>query len=178
MNNFAQVTNTLCNSLDNSFWQFSLRVYQDEKVKEACLLFQNREGINVNLLLLCCWLSYAVERVSENEFEEACHSVAGWQLHVTQAIRKTRQYLKKNFPNEWIETFYQGILGAELSSEAYQQHNLYNYFVAKLKKTPGKNEELLLYYLYRLFDEMKLVMDKELDLRIQHFAELILTKMD
>lgn len=178
MNKIDQVSNTFSNLLDNSFWQFSLGVYQDENVKEACLLFQNREGVNVNLLLLCCWLSYAVERISENEFEAACQSVTEWQSLVTQNLRKIRQHLKTMFPNEWIEQFYQQLLANELSSESYQQHSLYHHFVEKLKMTPSKNEELLLYYLYHLFNQMNLVIDKELDLRIQHFAKLILTTIN
>lgn len=167
----------LVRSLDNPFWQFSLSVYQDEKVKEACLQFQNSEGINVNLLLLCCWLSYAVDTISELEFKEACYSIANWQQNITQPIRKIRQHLKTLQENGWIGDFYQQILDDELSSESYQQYCLYRFFADKLKEEVSENEELMLYYLYRFFDEMKLVINSELDSRIKHFAKLILAKL-
>ena len=171
------MTHPLISSLDNPFWQFSLKVYQDEKVKETCLSFQSREDVNVNLLLLCCWLSYAVETVSENEFKEACNLIVDWHQHITQAIRKIRQHLKTLASKDWIRDFYQQILAEELTSESYQQYTLYQHFAEKQKKLSSKNEELMLYYLFRLFDEMKLVVDKELELRIRQFATLIHSKI-
>ena len=41
---------------DHPFWDFSLRVYGSEGVPEACLVLQERHGIDVNVLLYCFWL--------------------------------------------------------------------------------------------------------------------------
>ena len=40
---------------DGRFWAFSLDVYGRPGVAPACLALQDRHGLDVNLLLFCCW---------------------------------------------------------------------------------------------------------------------------
>ena len=40
---------------DGRFWAFSLEVYGRPGVAPACLALQDRHGLDVNLLLFCCW---------------------------------------------------------------------------------------------------------------------------
>ena len=42
-----------------SFWAFSLEFYARPGVAEACLALQDRHGLDVNILLLCCWLGWS-----------------------------------------------------------------------------------------------------------------------
>ncbi|STX40721.1 Uncharacterized conserved protein [Legionella donaldsonii] len=173
----SNITQSLFTSLDNPFWQFSLQVYRDEQVKEACLAFQQQEGLNVNLLLLCCWLAYAVEEISQSELVNACHCINDWHEKITQTLRSVRQQLKESSADDWVNTFYQQILRDELDSEAYQQHRLYQCFAAQQKPTGSKNESLAIRYLHWLFLNKHLTMDRPLASRIEHFAQIVLEKL-
>ncbi|KTD39182.1 hypothetical protein Lnau_0251 [Legionella nautarum] len=168
------MVNTLTSELDNPFWQFSLKLYQHEAIKEACLSFQNQEGVNVNLLLVCCWLSYAVEVISQPEFEQAYQRIKEWHQQVTQPMRQVRQYLKRSQANDnWVNHFYQQVLADELSSESYQQQLLYSCFADKQKSRCFFNEEQTFDYLVWLFGVMKIVVTDTLKLKIRHFTHLI-----
>ena len=167
------MANTLIDELDNPFWQFSLKIYQHEEVKEDCLWFQNQEGANVNLLLLCCWLACAVEEISQREFNEACLLIDSWQQHVTQALRRVRQYLKNAQRTDWVKHFYQHVLADEISSEAYQQFILYTHFADKQKNKVMFNERLLLAYLHCLFENTKSTQDENLKLKIHSFTRKV-----
>lgn len=170
-------TQSLLASLDNPFWRFSLQVYQDEQVKEACLTFQQQEGLNVNLLLLCCWLACAVEEISQSELLQACHCITDWHEKVTQTLRFARQQLKKLSTGDWGNHFYQQVLSDELASEAYQQHRLYQCFAAQQKTAVSKNELLATRYLHWLFSNKELRIEPSFSSQIAHFAKIVLAKL-
>ena len=44
---------------DHLFWDFSLEVYAKEGVADACLRLQDDLGIDVNMLLFCCWAGHS-----------------------------------------------------------------------------------------------------------------------
>lgn len=163
-----------CTGLDNPFWKFSIDVYKNKSIKQLCLRFQDKEGVNVNLILLACWLSFAVEPLLESEFKTACRSVSNWQKKVTQPLRKIRQYLKTQSERSGLKTFYQLILDNEIQSESYQQDYLYHQFANKLEVTSYSNpEKLMQRYLFWLFEELKITMDDELIARAKNFIQLI-----
>lgn len=140
-------------NLDNPFWRFSLMVYQHDEVKHACLELQTTYEINVNLLLLCCWLAYAVEPVSPDALEKAAACVENWHKEVTESLRNTRAWIKSHVPQTtWMKDFYQQLLVDELASEAYQQDLLYACFKSQQKNTFSKNEALATQYLECLFN--------------------------
>lgn len=80
------------------FWDFSLRVYGSEGVPAACLVLQERHGIDVNVLLYCCWLG-ATGRgaLDEDEIARVCRTVADWHSDIVRAVRGVRQRLKGGF---------------------------------------------------------------------------------
>ncbi|CDZ77970.1 hypothetical protein BN59_02266 [Legionella massiliensis] len=161
--------------MDNPFWQFSLRIYKNERVKNYCLEFQEQEAINVNLLLFCCWLAYAVEPISKAEFIKACQSIATWQKEVTESLRRARRYLKTFPAHSWPRDFYLLILENEIKSESYQQEQLYLHFADKQRKPSFCDHELMQSYLFWLFEEGEIVVSPELSSRIQDFKCLILS---
>ncbi|WED42547.1 TIGR02444 family protein [Legionella cardiaca] len=166
---------TTADPLDNPLWQFSLTVYQHQEIKEQCLSLQNTTGVNVNLLLFCCWLSYGVELISHFEFIKACDTIKDWNSQVTKTLRQARQSAKQwQESSSWVKNFYQQILTQEINSEAYQQYRLYSYFAQKQTSSPKKDEILSLKYLYWLFDEMKLTVDEHLDKQLKKFIVTIL----
>jgi uncharacterized protein (TIGR02444 family) len=173
------MVNALITELDNTFWQFSLKLYQHEEVREACLSFQNQEGVNVNLLLVCCWLSYAIEAISQLEFEQAYQQINEWHHQVTQPVRQVRQYLKRfETSNDWVNHFYQQILADELISESYQQKVLYSCFTSKQKTNCSFNEGQTFDYIIWLFEAMKIAVTDPLKIKIRHFTDLIQEILD
>ncbi|KTC87288.1 MULTISPECIES: TIGR02444 family protein [Legionella] len=168
------MVNALISNLDNPFWQFSLKLYRHEKVKTACLSFQNQEGVNVNLLLVCCWLSYAIEAISQLEFNQAYQLIDEWHQQVTQPMRQVRQYLKNSQASiNWVSHFYQQVLADELSSESYQQNVLFSCFASKQKSEGFFNEELMSCYIDWLFAAMKTSLTGELKLKIRYFIQIV-----
>ncbi len=41
--------------MSESLWDFSVRTYRGEWVSAACLALQDERGVDVNMLLYCCW---------------------------------------------------------------------------------------------------------------------------
>jgi len=160
--------------LDNPFWRFSLSVYQHEAVKTACLSLQDTYHVNVNLLLLCCWLAYSVEKIDKADLAKASKKVSNWQQEVSQGLRKTRRWLQALGDKEpWIGEFAQQVLVQEIVSETYQQHLLFLAFKNKQKTVPAINEALALDYLQDLFSFQGLVFKEPLSQQVQHFVSLV-----
>jgi len=160
--------------LDNAFWRFSLAVYQNNPVKTACLSLQESYNANVNLLLLCCWLAYSVEDISQDELLETCHKIDNWHSNVTQSLRQTRRWVKslaRDAP--WINDFAQQVLMDEIISETYQQHLLYSCFENKQKKHASKNETHAICYLVWLFEDMRVVIDEKLEAQLKNLVQTI-----
>ncbi len=83
---------------DHPFWDFSLRVYGSEGVPEACLVLQERHGIDVNVLLYCCWLGASGRgALDDGEIAAVCRTVEAWHRDVVRAVRGVRQRLKGGF---------------------------------------------------------------------------------
>jgi uncharacterized protein (TIGR02444 family) len=164
--------------LDNAFWRFSLAVYQNKAVKEACLSFQKQQKANVNLLLLCCWLANEVEDVSKIELLQACHTVEDWHSHVTKTLRQTRNWINA-LPddNPWISDFGYQILMDEIVSETYQQHLLYSCFTNKLTGKITKNDALAVHYIMWLFEDMTLNIDEKLKIQIRDFVRIVFSQV-
>lgn len=165
---------SLMTRLDNPFWRFSINIYQHGVIKNFCLSFQEEQHINVNLLLLCCWLAYAVEEIPKSRLLEACHTIDDWHSSVTQPLRTSRHFVKSLAGSEpWLEDFSQQLLMDEIISETWQQYQLYTYFQDTPKRPFTKNERLATVYLHWLFVDMHLVIDKELEAKINNFVNLV-----
>ena len=86
---------------DHPFWDFSLRVYGSEGVAPACLALQEAHGIDVNLLLYCCWRG-ATGRgaVGEDGIARLQSAVADWHGEVVRGLRAVRKRLKEPVAGE------------------------------------------------------------------------------
>lgn len=165
---------SLIAELDNPFWRFSITVYNNTVVKEACLSFQEEEKANVNALLFCCWLAYAVTKISKANLLKSCHSIDDWNTHVTQSLRSTRRWVKAFKKHDlWVEEFSQQLVIDEIVSETYQQYKLFSCFKKSLKKIATKDEELAITYLTWLFLDMGLTIDKTMEDKIRHLVGVV-----
>ncbi len=81
------------------FWDFSLETYGREGVPEACLALQEAHGVDVNVILFCCWLGQTGRgRLEQAETEAMCGAVAEWHAVAVRGVRTVRQRLKGGMP--------------------------------------------------------------------------------
>jgi uncharacterized protein (TIGR02444 family) len=81
-----------------NLWSFSLQVYGKPGVGEACVALQDGFGLDVNLLLYCCWHGRACRRLDEAGLRRAMAAVESWQCEVVQPLRAVRRRLKSGVP--------------------------------------------------------------------------------
>ena len=107
---------------DNPLWDYSLATYSKPGVAAACLALQDRCGLDVNLLLLCCWLGAEGRRLDKEMAGKLIELTADWQREVVMPLRRIRRRLKGGDALE--EVFRSQIKGQELSAERLEQDRL------------------------------------------------------
>lgn len=117
---------------DSAFWDFSISLYGRPGVEAACLDLQRRHGLDVNLLLLCCWLAVRGVDLGRGDARRTARAVEDWQREVVRPLRAVRRRLKIKlaqpepdgvgdlFP-ELAARLRAGILGLELDGEHLEQ---------------------------------------------------------
>lgn len=81
----------------NGFWDFSLAFYGQNTVKEACLALQNQHGLDVNVLLFCCWLAKeGYEPLTIEQMAKVAELSEHYQKNVIQPLRTARHQLKSS----------------------------------------------------------------------------------
>src|SRR5216684_334547 len=79
----------------DAFWQFAGMLYARPAVGEACLLLQDRDGLDVNLVLLCLWAGSSRNiRLTPGDFARLEGAVACWNATVLTPLRAARRALK------------------------------------------------------------------------------------
>jgi uncharacterized protein (TIGR02444 family) len=76
------------------FWDYSLAVYERPGVAPACLALQDRHGLDVNILLFCCWAGQSGRALSAAEFDGLMAAVGPWHQGVVKPLRAVRRWLK------------------------------------------------------------------------------------
>jgi uncharacterized protein (TIGR02444 family) len=109
----------------NDFWDFSLRVYRQPGVADACIRLQDRCKADVNLLLYLCWLGQQqAQPLDAAEVDAIVRETADWREGVVRPLRAVRRRMKEAFrivPPELSEPLRSDIKRAELESERLQQ---------------------------------------------------------
>ena len=77
-----------------AFWNFSLGLYGRPGVAQACIALQDGFGLDVNLLLFCCWHGQANRRLTEDDVRRAMAAAEAWQREVVRPLRTVRRRLK------------------------------------------------------------------------------------
>jgi uncharacterized protein (TIGR02444 family) len=78
----------------NPFWDYSVALYRQPEVEAACLELQRCHGLDVNLVLLCCWQGSLGGRLDAETWRQLRALVGGWQAEVIRPLRALRQRLK------------------------------------------------------------------------------------
>jgi uncharacterized protein (TIGR02444 family) len=114
---------------ENPFWAFSLAAYAKPGVADACLFLQDNAGLDVNLLLYCCWIASVREQaLTEDELRNAVGLTAEWREQVVSPLRQIRRGLRggaDGMPGDAVESFRSEVKRLELASERMQQDCLF-----------------------------------------------------
>ena len=107
----------------DKFWQFSLQLYP--QVKPLCLQWQDELGVNVNLLLLLCYLEQQQLSLSAAELQQLAAQLNNFSAQFTKPLRT----LRKNTAIAAVtpaqqQTLKQALLQAELELEKLEQQLL------------------------------------------------------
>ena len=112
---------------ENPFWDFSLVVYHRPGVAEACLALQDHHGLDVNLLLLCCWAGSEGRRLDAEDIARLGESVGGWQHSVVGPLRGVRRRLKDlpDAASAQLDALRQAVKDCEFEAERIEQAMLH-----------------------------------------------------
>jgi uncharacterized protein (TIGR02444 family) len=78
----------------NPFWDYALELYRRPGVEAACLELQQRHSVDVNIVLLCCWLGRRGVVADEAVFARIAEVAEVWQKEVVLPLRAVRSGLK------------------------------------------------------------------------------------
>jgi len=110
------------------FWRFSLHLYRQPGVADACIALQDGCGVDVNLLLFVMWLAAARQRLSQADVQKLEDAVRGWRNLTIVPIRDVRRELKEKatlVESGKQEAFRNRIKAVELEAERLQQEALF-----------------------------------------------------
>lgn len=102
-------------------WDFAIKLYSEKTVSDVCLSLQERQDIDVNILLFCIWVAASGrQNLTSEELETGITSSTEWQGHVVGPLRSLRWYLKS--PEGNIDTRLAGDLRRVVAdSEIYSE---------------------------------------------------------
>jgi len=109
------------------FWEFSLEVYARPGVASACMRLQDRDALDVNLVLFAIWAGMVRGTLPDAALARAVELSARWREGVVGPLRQARRALKA--PDVPVEvsgaaTLRTRVKAAELTAEKLQQHML------------------------------------------------------
>jgi uncharacterized protein (TIGR02444 family) len=126
------------------FWRFSLRIYRQPGVGDACIALQDGCGVDVNLLLFMMWLAAARQRLTQDDAKNLDDMVRGWRHLTIIPIRDVRRGLKEQatiIEAGKQEAFRTRIKAIELEAERLQQEALYELLCQGPLGTPAAPSE-------------------------------------
>ncbi len=117
---------------DNPCWDFALLNYRRDGVADACLALQESHGIDVNVLLFCCWLGESGRGgLSAKEMARALALVDRWHQDVVRRLRAVRTGLKGGLGKidvEYSDPLRGRIMASELDAEHVEHMTLMRAF--------------------------------------------------
>ncbi|GAB2926848.1 TIGR02444 family protein [Rheinheimera gaetbuli] len=141
-------------------WQFSLALYPG--VKSLCLQWQNELGVNVNLLLLLCYLEQQQRSLDAAELQQLTAKLNDFSTQFTKPLRALR-HNTTSAPLSQIQqqTLKQALLQAELTLEQLEQQLLLQHCPPQVAQAAP----LLELYLGQLTTDIDALTAQILDLR-------------
>jgi uncharacterized protein (TIGR02444 family) len=119
---------------EGRLWEFSNRVYRLEGVPDACLTLQDRHGVDVNMMLFCCWTGATIGVVSDATMSEALGYSSLWAENVVRPLRRVRRWLKSDHGESELRD---EVKRVELDAERVQQDALEAITLGMAELGPG-----------------------------------------
>jgi uncharacterized protein (TIGR02444 family) len=108
----------------NALWQFSLAFYAAPGVADALIALQDRDGLDVNLILFVLWLGLSGHgRLDRKALTAADRAVCNIRDETVEPLRALRRKLKSN-PDPEIQHLREGVKALELAAERVVQSRL------------------------------------------------------
>ena len=101
------------------FWAFSVSTYPS--ARDQFLWLQNQAGLEVNIVLLCCWAADRGRQLGAVELGAVLQAVEEWNTHVVRPIRAMRLWMKPMESNPEVKHFRNTVVALELESEKLAQ---------------------------------------------------------
>jgi uncharacterized protein (TIGR02444 family) len=116
----------------NPFWDYALELYRRAGVEAAFLELQRRHGIDVNIVLFCCWLARRGMLADEAVLGRIAETAEAWQEDFVRPLRTVRTRLKAalteprpgSIPARWPElaaALRRRTLAVEIDGERLEQ---------------------------------------------------------
>lgn len=134
--------------MSESFWDFSVRSYRTENVAEACLSLQDERGVDVNMLLYCCWFGVTRGQQQAEFFQNVFEFSESWAVQVVRPLRYVRTWMKlagchdPRMPTETCMEFREKVKGVEFTAEKIQQDVLESLTVSIVEKDLALADQL------------------------------------
>ncbi|MGY8985399.1 MAG: TIGR02444 family protein [Sphingomonadales bacterium] len=135
------------------FWKFSAYFYDKGDVKKHCLNLQNSFAIDVNLILLFCWLvQKGFGNLEPKVITELSKISDIWQKEILGPMRLVRKQID-NIDGDEAKHVYKSLLASELKAEKTEQavliQSLNGKNLSKINKAPCNHltNNLELYFL-------------------------------
>ena len=151
------------------FWDFSVGLYDRVGVADACLALQSQHGLDVNLLLYCCWIGTSRGKLRDAEFTAAVEFAETWSVNVARKLREARTWMKTTgcesgyVPQAECMAVRADVKAAELAAERLQQLGLESLSQPAAEKPLSADEQLSatlnnlnLYFTHKRLDRAKI----------------------
>lgn len=153
--------------MSETFWDFSVRTYRTEFVPEACLSLQDERGVDVNMLLFCCWYGVTRGQQEKEKFQHVFEFSENWAEQVVRPLRNVRTWMKLDgcidprMPTETCMEFREKVKGVEFNAEKIQQDVLESLTLSNIEKELSFPEQLtsIIKNIRQYFDTVHIVID-------------------
>ena len=125
---------------DLSLWDFSTAFYAKPKIQSACLTLQDQYGVNVPLLICCCWSSMRYGTLPLPILKELQQYTGAYSNLAIEPLRVLRTGMKNSHDAQWPtsviewEALRESIKKIELTSECMLLAGLEKIIVTKVVK--------------------------------------------
>lgn len=117
----AFFASTFENDGPGAFWAYSLRIYAQHGIGEACLALQDGAGADVNMALFALWAASRGQRLLPADFTRVEVRVQPWRIQVIHPLRAARRALKPLAVTDDARHLYASVKDVELEAERQQQ---------------------------------------------------------
>lgn len=109
---------------DSPFWQFSLALYRQPGVPDACLQLQDESGADVNVMFYVLFLARNGRRIGAEDLHRIETLAGAWREDIVKPLRQVRRRLKSppsGFRDDLTEQLRSEVKRIELEAERLQQ---------------------------------------------------------